>query len=653
MDKRQFLFKTLLSATAFLCVSTSLLTACSDETKDAVTKNDKKGAIAEENPSTDQLDEVYNGKTFLLCGESDRYNGAIANRIKNPVSEPAENLKAVVVTQNAKFDISVDGAAKLARAYNNYASFVFVGVDKNSYVNFVDTLKKVIDNYDEQEMDDEADQATEFLDRIQELRNGWSDNADKDVDVVAFRKNSVYSTDNISKSFSRRSAETVLVQDGDTTSTKFAIGEAEPTAYDYGLSADKLVVWMKDGDALDNGSNEQEEYGIQTYSISGTAGPTIVFGKTINYIINYEIIPLHNCKYNEDRYLIHANAQFTNDKLKVGDETWYDSPDTIYLGEGHYAIPEDNYSMFSGDHTHYGICYWCNPYFRGANLKMDVKPSGQNNEEISIVDAKPVTQTNTSTSPVVGLDYSSDNVNYFTPQVSTNLNGHKFSYHTSKTLPANEAVIYQNSNGATASGVNWSYQGDVQTLVTSWFSIYPSELKAFQTHNWSTDMTWQVAVKNPKNGHSYKLGVSIQPILDEMCDVTSNGTILSVNTTHDYTIDLPIPVRSNKYYRISLSSTGDTKTDNQNFSWIYSTNDDITEELGFSMQDDICSYAKTDEAAQESAQRAFKKYVKALRKKASKQGSTLKFDLELIDLSSNKTVMVCTLDGDNIAFSEY
>lgn len=126
-----------------------------------------------------------------------------------------------------------------------------------------------------------------------------------------------------------------------------------------------------------------------------------------------------------------------------------------------------------------------------------------------------------------------------------------------------------------------------------------------------------------------------------------------MNTTHEYTIDLPIPVRSNKYYRISLASSGDTKTDNQNFAWIYSTNDDITEELGFCMQNDICSYAKTDEAAQESAQRAFKKYVKALRKKASKQGSTLKFDLELIDLISNKTIMVCTLDGENIAFSEY
>ncbi len=642
MDSKRFFSKPILLA-AFATAVSATFTACSDDNSGAVTVDpnfqDSIPAV-----TTDQKEVVYTGKTLLLGTDRTDLNGAVASRIMNPTTVASADLNAVVFTKGVDVHLSMEQAKYILLAYANNASVVVVDPADFSKSSVLDSLKNALDEF--KGLGNDSAVCRRLIGSLETF--GAPNEPDKKIlGAVACQKHLTYIASDEADDASNRSGESSVVnENGDTIKTAFELDGEKPNAYNYGVSADNLINWMKTSDALDDGANaEMDENGIHVVTVNGSVGPSAALRSKTYYSLTYEIIPLYNTDSNKDTYLIHLNSKFQNSKLNYTESSWRAVNHAVSIGNG--KVIDKSYKSTNQYYQTVYHNYWAGPYLRGVNYRMDVVPSGASDEEITISDAKPVNCLNTSVKPVVGLDFSSDHVNLFTPQISLTEFGRSFSYHTSKTLSDNEALIVQYVDVPQGgSSVDWTYAGD--QIEKAIVKTQHTDVKGFQRNDWSTDMTWTVEVKNPKEGHTYGLRATVFPVLEEFCN---NDTYVATTANNSYIIDLPQPVRSRKPYLITLVGTESGATNNANSQWLWSNDAAIKEKVGVSCKSDFYSYAYTQAQGQKAAVAKFKQYMEALQEIAVKCGSTrnMTFSLKCND-QEGKSVAKCTLHGTVLSF---
>ncbi len=639
MIRSRLLTQTLLVAVLSVGAS-AVFTACSDDNSGNVV-NDAAYHDADSTITTDQLTELYTGKTLLIGNDRTDLNGAVASRIMNPTTVASTDMNAVVFTKGSDVKISVAEAKQILLAYTNNASVVVLDPESFGKSSVIDSLQKAIDQLDGSDKD--IDDRNRLVGNLINMRPSEPDK--KILGTVAYQKYLSYVANDESEDSSNRTGESSEIdENGDTIKTNFDLDKFTPNAYNYGQSADNLVIWMKESDALDDGSNaEMDENGMKVITVMGSVGPTAAFGRKTYYTLKYEIIPINSSFYNEDNYLVHLTAKFDNSKLKCPTSDWYAVDHSVAIGNGKTIDKSYTSTGIRNSGTTYHN-YWTGPYLRGTYFKMSVESSGESGEEITIIDPKPISCMNTSVKPQVGLNFSSDHVNFFTPQISLDGYGPSYSYQTNKTLSDNEAYIIQYGDVAKdGPAVDWTYGGNSM-------DISGSGIKDFQRSDWTTDLTWVVKVKNTKMGHRYTMRADVRPVLEELCTY-SGGTYVSTIGDNSYTFELPEPLRSRKPYLISFVGTGDVATDNANNQWLWSNDDAIKEKVGVSLKFDFQSYAYTQAEGQEAAIATFKKYVTALHEIAVKYGSTRDITLSLIcNDQEGKSVAKCHLNGTELTF---
>ncbi len=635
MNRKQSVFRTLFIAA--MCIGSSVFfTACSDETKESISQPDP----TPENPSptTDQLGVVYEGKTLLLGDDRTGINASVAARIKNPVSEFSANLASVVLVNGANVKVKVADVPQLVEAYNNYTNFVVVGGRGNqSVAALVDTVSQAIDQLDADGKDTQP--YRKFLEGVESARLQLDKDSTDASSVVAFRKNSSFSLPSLDNSFANSRTE-------DSDSIQFHIVEEnyKPNGYRYGLSADNLVAWMKESEGLDNGGNEDEDYGI--YSISrSTSLDHVLFACQQNCGVNYkyDIIPLHKFDTDEDYYLFRYELTVKNSELP--------DPYTIHKGYVSYRrngeeIPFSYYNWLGT--LKYG---WLGPILVGLKYKPIVFQSEDGNEDIVIEDPRP----RPATGKEYGFDFSMDNINPIQPTV-TSYASPTYSYNKKwKVQPIEDLPIitYLDTN-PDSSAVDWYYCGTMSSYAGS---NKINRVPDYQTNDFTIGFSWIAKIKNPKQGVCYRFTALPVMYYQEICadDPDKSGRVWPFSPADwlDYTVNnfgqgtkgykLPEPNRSRTSYKIVI--------DCDNYSheaWVKKTDVELESELGFSSQKPVYSYAKTDAEGQEQAIKAFNQYIEKLTLKSKQSGLWFKANVSLVRTDNNSNDTLCQTYVDNM-----
>ena len=633
MNCKHMLSHKLLLATLALGAN-ALLTACSDETKESVTKSDNGGYV--ENPTTDQLDAVYSGKTLLLGTTRSEINGAIASRIMNPTTEVAQDLSAVVLTKGAKSVLSVKDVPTLMLAFENNASFVFVGNNDSSAL--IDTVKVAMNNAEAQ--GESTETYSKFIECIEssqlQLKNDSTDNNK----VIGFRLNSSYASNDASADQSNGQCETkTYSESGDTTTTRFAIDDAEPNAYQYGLYADDLVNWLKAGD--DNGENSIANDGTKNYERVVYSHFTPALKKSLSAKFTYDVTSYYNPTTDCAYYIVHFQPKFNNSELTDNVYRYKMITHSVDLGNGKTIAP--SYSDEDADYN-----TWYGPYLKGIYVKAYVDATGKNGEEFSISNPTPDNDIQAKGTKV-SLTFSPGEAYPTTPQVASHeLNSKDIVYKLEKDIPANEAHIgrYVDVNLHSTTAVDWTFSGEDLNIS----GFFKDKVKDFQWHDWSTSMAWVVTVKHPVEEKVYYVHIPVSTIIDEYTTGghSTSATRVSTISTDNYDLMLPRIVNCLSQYHILVSSTSSAYK-NDVTSWISANEDRMSGDVTISFKKGLYSYANSSYGVLSQAKSEFKKYAKALQEIAEKQSCPYKFSIKLV----NSTALEEYLDSADIVGSAY
>lgn len=641
MNKRQFIFKTLLGAAAFLGAS-MLFTACSDETKEAVSTTDP--TTDDTTPTTDQLGVCYDGKTLLLGDDRTGINASVAARIKNPVTEYSSNLASVVLVNGANVKVRVADVPQLIDAYNNYTNFVIVGGRGNQTVAaLADTVSKAIDQLDAEGKDTKP--YRKFLEGVESARQQLDKDSVDVSSVAGFRKNSSYGSPSLDNAYANSKTE-------DTDSFQIHIVEEnyKPNGYRYGLSADNLVTWMKESDELDNGSNDDEEYGIYTISKS-TQFSRPVISCQVNCDFNYkiEIIPLHKFDTDEDYYLMRYLMTVKNSQL----------PDPYTLHKGYMSYYIGSVYDSSSEHvvpsytTWYGKkkYYWLGPVLVVLKFNAEMFQSEGGNEEIVAYDPQP--SPSAYGGKEYGFDFTMDNIVPVQPMVTSNASPGYSYKKTWKVQPIENLPITTHVfTNVDSSAVDWFYTGEWPSHKSG---STLTRVPEYQTNDFTIGFTWIAKIKNPKQGVRYRFTPS--PILyyDEICDDDPDNHHVWPKGPADYKdytysegyggtkgYEMPEPNRSRTSYKIVIDC------DNPNHdTWLKKADIELQSEFGFCSQNPVYSYAKNDAEGQQQVIKALNQYIEQLKVKSRQSGLWFKANISLVrtDNNSNDTVYQTYVDN--------
>lgn len=626
MNRRIFLFKTLLGAAVFLGAN-MLFTACSDETKEAVSTTDP--TTDDTTPTTDQLGVCYDGKTLLLGDDRTGINASVAARIKNPVSDFSPSLASVVLVNGANVKVRVADVPQLIEAYNNYTNFVVVGGRGNETVAaLADTVNKAIDQLDAEGKDTYP--YRKFLEGVESARLQLDKDSVDVSSVAAFRKNSSFGSPSLDNAY-------VNSKPDENDSIKGLEENYKPNGYRYGLSADNLISWMKESDDLDNGGNAEEEAGVYTISKSTVFWRPITACQ-VNCGINYklEIIPLHKFDTDEDYYLMRYLITVKNSELP--------DPYTLHKG-GYWNKIEPSYTTWYGAKKN----YWLGPVLYALHFQAEMFQSKGGNEEVVAYDPQP--SPSAYAGKEYGFDFTMDNIVPVQPTVTSNAST-TYSYKKLWKVQPIEGASITNylKTSPDSSAVDWIYFGTMPTYKSGSITHVPE----YQTNDFTMGFSWITKIKNPKHDVRYRCTPDPTMYYYEVCKDYSDVDCTSTNWTADYLdyyknsdgrgtqgYEMPEPNRSRTSYNIVV----DFEDSQQN---IKDVDADIQNELGFSSQNPVYSYAKNDAEGQAQAIKAFKQYAELLKVKTRQYAFVFKANLSLVRTDNNSNETVSTIYVNNM-----
>ncbi len=590
------------------------LTACSDSDSESIKPSTPTAPSG--TPTTDQLGVTYTGKTLLLGDKRTGLDGAVAARIKNPVSAPSADLQAVIFTKGASYVFDMPAVKLLAQAYGNNATIVVTDPDELAQSSFADSLKKAAIELSDQGLIDEAEVANDFVERVIKLRGKKlrTIKEEEDDGLNAFRLQSAYTSSSVTSDLNNGSSEGLIVdQNGDTTSVKLPVDKQKPTAYNFGVSADNLFSWMIDGDKHDGGNDVP---GLQTITTYKTMAPSTVFGKVMNYKIDYKILAVYDYDYDQDIYFVQASPTFYSSQLGSSPDSIRWRTENLYLKNDKIIGP--TYVNVDGD----TIGAWKGPYFDSFTYRI----SHDDDYWMEFTNCSPDVVLTLDDPYTVSLSLDKDKTYGVAPCVDT-LESFHVSHSMSEEYPARTALIFPFNK--TNHDYGWwtvadiGLSSDKKTKIPNW-PLYK---------DWTPSMAWLIKKRHPYNERLYQLYTTMEANVDEQCP-TENVDIITHDTCK-VTIDLPKPVRVRATYKIEMTGHGESTIDEN--AWISNADSLVKNAYGISLKrGNFYSFDRSGEKCLDRAVTAFRRYVFKFRNLVNeKTEGTHEYHFVLKDNSGN------------------
>lgn len=534
----------------------ALLSSCHDDDRftAGITCDDTEAVENVQRPTNDQLGTKYSKTAIVFGGDRTDFNASVVNRMDNQTNEVNAGVQAFVFTKGCNVSLSESEALSMVRAFRNDANFVFVHPESFSAEAVATSLEEAAATLEEQDFDTEG--IDQFIGRIRNLRTRT------DAEAVALRREAVYVIPKLeaqADSTARNTTAYATDGDGNVLQLECPFVDYQPTAYDYGQAADKLVDWMKN-EKTDDGSNTgsgniNDLIASDPVTFNFVLGPSRALDKTMHYSMTYQIYPIHDFDHNRDYYFVRLGTNLHASELdciKDQPSVWVRANKVVTFDDG--ATSGKIFSARSN--------LWYGPYVSKMDIAAMVEQTDRQ-EKISVEQAMPQTDVSGTSGITSGFSYS------LTGNLGLNAQGPKKegdSWTTSgdgglvgsvvisesKTHSESDLMVYHSDYGGNYTA--WNFYGITPVFVNKfWTGKHEhTEVANWQVNDWQNELTWVFIVDNPKEEHEYKL--KVEQIV-EMKELNHSGynLELAVRSKQTSTVTMPMPNRFCDNFTMSCS----------------------------------------------------------------------------------------------------
>ncbi len=501
-------------------------------------------------PDTDQLEVTFNGKAAILGSDRSGFNASLVNRLKNATDEISADSKAFVFTTACAMDFSEDDTKAMLKAYAGGANFIFINPVFPNLTEYRLKFNSAVESLLEDDLDFDLVDAERFFMKLQEMSDLFTDKPYGSMEAAAFQANSFYVVSSIEDqaAISDTSATGHFAKDSEGSAVderNCVSADYEPTAYDYGKSADLLVEWMDDyADFSDSASDAIDKYmtGHRTV-VQRAVGPSRALGRTLRYELVYTVYCAYDFDNNADYYYIRLEPNFHCDQLgcKNGDRNWIAANRVVVFDDG----------STSGEFWSTKTDLWYGPYMSKFDYTGQiVEEDGTVTNGVTLLDATPHTDVSGTSGYTTGFSAGVSGTFGFGGKggPTGGITG-SFTFSESHSHTENQLKVYHK----TANNVpNWRIEGVVPQCHVGLLSYYHDEVATFQKNDWQTEFTWTVKVANPHRDKAYFLsGTDITEVTELNYSIYDYE--LRVHPSQNSMLRLPEPNRSNAKYIMNCS----------------------------------------------------------------------------------------------------
>ncbi len=541
-------------------------------------------------PTEDQLDVMFSGKTVVLGNSRTGFNASVVNRLSNVSDEVSSSDKAVVFTSSCTFDFDKADTRALLEAYAAGANFVFINPEFPDFAANRMSFNAVVESILADNIDFDMTAAEKFYDKMCEMKDLFSNKPYGAMEAAAFRYNSSYVVprleDQADLSDVSASGYYDAEDNAETAVEKTCAAEGyEPTAYDYGKAADRLVEWMQGDD--DPGFNSTETESIEKYMsgsrtvIQHQVGPSRALGRSLSYEMVYTVYSAYSFDENKDYYFIRLEPKFYCSELgcKNGEYEWVNANKVVVFDDG----------STSGEFWSSKTDLWYGPYMSKFDYTARIM-DGNGNEVsgVTLLQANPKTDVSGTSSVSTGMSFSLSGNLGFNSNGPTGGIASGFSFSESHSHSQNSLKVYHSEKNDTP---NWRIEGIVPKChLGKWLSYYHDEVATFQKSDWQTEFTWIVSVPDPQPGKPFYVSATDYTEITEL-NYNIHDLELRVHPTQSAKIQLKEPNRSRCNFIMSCSDNA-----LQNV---------IAEQFSKTWQQEFTYYAKTASEVETGAKSMF------------------------------------------------
>ncbi len=539
--KRTFRKIVCLPAVVGLVGMMGVWTSCHDD-ETIIESRQTSGVIENtERPTTDQLAVKYTKKAVVLGNDHTNFNASVVDRMDNYSNAVTSGATVYVFTKGSGAALTADEAADLLAAYASDASFVFINPETILTDNFVTSLKAGVERLEARGA--ATDEADGLIDQVENLKASAELSHREAIGVRKGAQYIVRKLEEMADSANENSTATGTDENGNEISAKCIAEDYTPTAYDYGLSADRLVTWLN-GEDTDGSNGAQEQIdqliGAEKHEFNFVLGPSRALEKTMSYSLVCRIYPAYDFDNDADYYFVRLNANFHPaelDCVRGTDKGWKKADKYVRLDDGSLA-------GYIWDHPKN---YWYGPYMSKFDLRASITGyTSADHGGIFVENASPKTDVSGSSSHSSGFNFSltgSVGLSAAGPQggVSAGLKFSESHSHSEKDLK----VVHSDYGGNLT---QWTYTGVVPQVHLNYLgNFYHDEVANFQISDWQNEMTWIFKVVKPRKG--LELTLCLKDIT-EIKELFMNiyDWELAVHPENTTYIKMPQPNRARKNY---------------------------------------------------------------------------------------------------------
>lgn len=609
------------------------LTACSDDdgasTSGIIDPVETETNVAD--PTEDQMEVTYSGKTAVIDYDFDDMGLAIFSRMANRTGELTDDVEAVLLSPKAlKSDFAIDEAVQLVRLYEQGATIILVEPSDENWQKLGVLLEKA-----EAEMTADSTitiNVHRLVDRWEMLHaQGTQSSAFGKQDAVALRLDDTYIISDL-----QEQADSCYKAAGETSQ--------DVTDYSYGKSADLLMEWLKKGSQnqaklaygktaamaatrASSGSQSLTDLAqAQLVTVQMTAGPSRVLGKSMPYEFQYEIYSVYNFESDEEYYLIRQHINFHASRLNCTsnkDDQWTKVSPTKTVKLDQAGETEDVKWVFG-------------PYMRKSIVESTLVNTG-GSETVYMMDPKPVS-TSGSSSTMSGFSWSVSGVvawNYATNTPEGGVSA-SLTWESSYSITRPQLTYLRECNNLTA---KWTMEGKKSETYRTWYEFWTgwachhTAIADFQAGDWDTDLTWYYRIEHPDKARRYTLNVYDYTEIAELL-YDADNLELAVHPWHHHTVELDPP---NRFMQKWMLMCSDQRLQSN-----------VSKQLPDIWSDTYTTTAQKEEGLEENMTISFnriKNAVKGIAPTLVRQGYTGHYTFSVSKVGSTDSFMTFTLDN--------
>lgn len=590
------------------------VTACHDDDNASTDANIGNSEEYVADPTEDQKEVTFSGKTAVIDYDFDDMGLAIFSRLSNKTGELDDDVDAVLLSpKTLDSDFAINEAVQLVKLYEQGTTIILVEPSNENWQKLGTLLKKA-----EEQIATDTTMTIDvhrLVDRWKMLQAQSGENsAYGKQDAVALRLNDTYIISDL-----QEQADYCTRATGEATQ--------DVTDYCYGKSADLLMEWLENAEEnkAEMNAKKAEFTAVtrasssspvsltslataQMVTVQRSVGPTPCLNRTMPYEFKYTIYSLYNVTSDEEYYFIRQHIDYHCARLgctKNGQDEWTKlSPTKNVKIEGKTKEVE-----------------WVfGPYMCNSEVTTTLKNLG-GGETVHLLDPKPITGNGTQQSNSSGFSWHAGaGFLYQTVPSSEDIYGGGLPQ-----LALTAGITYQVSYSASRTGLTYT-QKSKDNVQTTWLmeaskpkingaftSGDHTTLSELQYTDWNTDLTWYFRIEHPDKSRRYSLSVQ---------DITEVGELpykgpdngITVQSTLSHTVELVPPDRFRQEWYMTCGNA-DLRTT-------------ISSQLSTLWTDNPVTTALSEEGLEENMTASFTKIknsVKAIGPKLARQGYTGKY----------------------------